>query len=605
MKLGSAVDKSRRAGALVKEYGTGYVVKRTIWRKQFTHNPERHISYEEWRRLNTLTVARARNERRRYEQRAVDAPRFLVAVDTEGKTEEALARTKASVRRQTWLPEKVFIGKGASVKERMGAYLQEQDREQFWVLRIPAGDELENEFFYRFAQAIQKDQSKMLWYTDREVWKAAHVEDDAHQVYLLPDYSEDYLCAWDYIGAAFVTKCTLLGEALDGLLEPSYLFLLTCAADTGTFGHVPGLLYHVKQYDAAETEQKASDEQIDEQIRRIYMNADSGDQDYTLTDVQILPGPSRTRRVRLCWKEKPQISVIIPNKDHVEDLMVCLKSLQKQTVRQQLEVLIVENNSEDQKTFDCYKWLETGERAASLKDMDVDEALRTDLKIRVLYWKEGFNYSAINNFAAKKAAGDYLLLLNNDVELIGEDAIAWLLSSGMQKDVGIVGAKLYYEDETVQHGGVIVGFRGVGGHAFAGLSMNDSGYMNQADCVRRLSAVTAACLLVRKSVYMAVGGLEEGYAVAFNDVDFCLKVFHTGAKILYQPACEGWHAESKSRGQDLEGEKLRRFQQEIRLFLNNWHDFLQQGDPYYNANLSLMHADFVSYREPYAFDEQF
>lgn len=605
MKLETAVDKSRRAGALVKEYGAGYVVKRTVWRRQFAHNQERHISYEEWRRLNTLTVKRARNQRRRYEERTADAPRFLVAVDVEGRTEEALARTKASVRRQTWLPEKVFIGKCVSIKERMQAYLKEQSREQFWVIRIPAGDELENDFFYRFAQAIGKDRSKSLWYTDRELWKAAREGADEHQVYLLPDYSEDYLCAWDYIGTAYAARCTLFGEELEGLLNPSYLFLLTCAADTGAFGHVPGLLYHVRQYDAAEAEKKASDQQIDEQIKRIYMNANSAEQSYTLTDVQILPGPSKTRRVRLCWKEKPQVSVIIPNKDHVDDLRICLKSLQKQTVRQQMEVLIVENNSADEKTFDYYRWLESGERADSLKNMELDEALRADLRIRVLYWKEGFNYSAINNFAARDAAGDYLLLLNNDVELIGEDAVAWLLSSGMQRNVGIVGAKLYYEDETVQHGGVIVGFRGVGGHAFVGLSMNDSGYMNQADCTRRLSAVTAACLLVRKSVYMAVGGLEEGYAVAFNDVDFCLKVFHTGEKILYQPACEGWHAESKSRGQDLEGEKLRRFQQEIGLFLNTWHLFLQQGDPYYNANLSLMHADFVSYREPYAFDEQF
>lgn len=605
MKLGAAVNKGRRAGALAKEYGAGYVVKRTVWRRQFRHNSERRISYGEWRRLNTLTVARARNERRRYEERAEDAPRFLVAVDTEGRTKEAAERTKTSVRRQTWLPEKVFIGTLESIRERMQAYLKDQPRERFWVIRVPAGDELENEFFYRFAQAIRQDEGKRLWYTDRELWKEAHVEADAHQVRLLPDYSEDYLCAWDYIGTAFAANSTLLGEALDGLLKPSYLFLLTCAACRETFGHVSGLLYHVKQYDAQEPEKKASDEELDMQIRSIYTNANADNPDYTLTDVKIMPGPARTRRVRLFWNEKPRVSVIIPNKDHADDLNVCLKSLQKQTVRDQLEVLIVENNSEEEKTFDYYRWLNTGEQAPSLEGMDLDPALRNILTLKVLCWKEGFNYSAINNFAAKQAGGEYLLLLNNDVELIGEDAVEWLLSSCMQKGVGIVGAKLYYEDETVQHGGVIVGFRGVGGHAFAGLSMYDSGYMNQADCARRLSAVTAACLLVRRTVYMDVGGLDEGYAVAFNDVDFCLKVFQTGAKILYQPACEAWHAESKSRGQDLEGEKLRRFQQEIGLFLSRWQDFLQQGDPYYNANLSLMHADFASYREPYAFDEQF
>ncbi len=605
MGLETAVNRCRRAAALAHEYGSSYFIRRTVWYRRYNHKSDRRISYEEWRRLNTLTVTRARNQRRRYEERPEDAPRFLVAVDTEGKTEGAILRTKESVRRQTWLPEKVFIGKGESLAERMASYLKDRNRQQYWVLHVPAGDELETEFFYQFARAIEREPEKMLWYTDRELWKAPQVEAGQHQVCLLPDYSLEYLCGWDYIGAAFMARCSLLGEDLRKILDPSYLFLLGCAGDGLEFGHIPKLLYHVKQYDAIEKEKKAAEQQIDEAVRRIYRNANRGEGNYTLSEVKILPGPAGIRRVRLFWKEKPMISVIIPNKDHLEDLQICLKSLQKQTIVQQLEVLIVENNSQEPRTFEYYEWLDTGKRGSSLRDMELDESLRQDLRIRVLYWKEAFNYSAINNFAVEKAAGEFLLLLNNDVELIGEDGVEWLLSTCMGQNVGVVGAKLYYEDETIQHGGVIVGFQDVGGHAFAGLPMDDSGYLKQADCVRRLSAVTAACLLVRTSLYKEVGGMEEGLAIAFNDVDFCLRVFGTGARIIYQPACEGWHAESKSRGQDLEGERLKRFQREIKLFVKTWKDFLQKGDPYYNANLSLMYGDFSSYRAPYAYDDQF
>ncbi len=609
-------NKFKREAFRAKEYGVAYAVRHARWHTEFAKDINRHIYYDEWRSLNALTRTRAKNERKRYEERGESAPHFLVAVDTTGRSKEALNRTKKSLARQTWLPEKVFTGKTAYLQERMQEYLKDADRENYWIMHIPAGDELYREFFYRIARANEKDHKKNLWYTDKEVWSEASVKSDEHDVHLAPDFSPEYLCAWDFIGTAFVARSTFYGEDLAELYTPSYLFLLKCVAAESEkghvpydcyLGHVPGLLYNVRQYDAEKPDEKATTAQIDEQIKRIYsnMNGEREPARYTLKSVNVMPWNGGIRRVALTWEETPKVSVIIPNKDHIDDLATCLKSLQKQNIRDRLEVLIVENNSDEDETFLYYDWLKGGNPSDSINPELFEESLRTDLDIKILYWDDDFNYSAINNFAADNASGEFLLLLNNDVELIGEDAVDCLLTTCMESGVGLVGAKLYYEDETVQHGGVIIGHGGVGGHSFTGLPMGDSGYMKQADCTRRVCGVTAACLIIKKSVYDEIGGFDTGFAVAFNDVDLCLRVYEKGYSLIYQPACEGWHAESKSRGDDLEGEKLRRFQSEIYRFLDKWPAFLAKGDPYYNRNLSLQHKDYISYREPYGYDDQF
>lgn len=605
--------KIKREALRVNEYGPAYAVRHIYWRQKYKQDPKRHIYYDEWRRLNALTKRKVNNEKERYKERGEAAPHFLVAVDTLGRTPEELTRTKRSLAHQTWLPDKVFTGRTAYLMERMQEYLSDKDKDNYWILRMQAGDELERDFFYQIAKKCKEDPGKNVWYTDREIWIGDTPKEDEHNVCLSPDFSVEYFCAYDHIGKAFVARSSLYGEGLVELAVSSCLFLLKCVEAESRkgnvshdcfIGHVPRLLYNERQKDEKQADEKANNAQIDELIKKIYYNVNKASE-FNLKNVSVLPGPSGTRSVKLTWDEKPSVTVIIPNKDHIEDLAVCLGSLQKQTIRDRLEILIVENNSEWGETFDYYEWLTTGKTSDRIPKKLIDEELRNDLNVKVLYWSSEFNYSAINNFAAENAAGDYLLLLNNDVELIGADAIEWLLSSGMQKNVGMVGAKLYYEDETVQHAGVIVGFGGVGGHAFTGLPMGDGGYMKQADCARRLCAVTAACLLVKREAYEKVSGLDTGFAVAFNDVDFCLRVYEEGYSIIYQPSCEGWHAESKSRGDDLEGEKLRRFQGEIALFLAKWQGFLAKGDPYYNPNFSLEHKDFVSYREPYPFDDQF
>ena len=234
----------------------------------------------------------------------------------------------------------------------------------------------------------------------------------------------------------------------------------------------------------------------------------------------------------------------------------------------------MENNSCDE-TLNYYKKLE-----------------KENSKVKVVYYKGGFNYSAINNYGSKYASGEYLLLLNNDTEIINPDCLNEMLGYCMREDVGIVGAKLYYEDDTVQHAGVVVGFGGIAGHTFIGFGKNEPGYFNRLVCAQDYSAVTAACLMTKKSIFEAVGGLTEEFKVAFNDIDYCMKVRDLGKLVVYNPYAQLHHYESKSRGSEDTPEKIKRFQNETKLFNDRWPEIFEKGDPYYNPNLSLDRSDF-------------
>ena len=213
-------------------------------------------------------------------------------------------------------------------------------------------------------------------------------------------------------------------------------------------------------------------------------------------------------------------------------------------------------------------------------------------EVRMVYWDGVFNYSAINNYGASFAKGEYLLLLNNDTEIINSDCLEELLGYCMRKDVGAVGARLYYEDDTIQHAGVVIGFGGIAGHCFVQQKRGTTGYCHRIICAQDYSVVTAACMMVKKSAFDAVGGLSEELAVAFNDIDFCMKLRKAGYLIVYNPYAELYHYESKSRGLEDTPEKVARFNKEIATFEKKWPEILKNGDPYYNPNLTLKSQDF-------------
>lgn len=271
----------------------------------------------------------------------------------------------------------------------------------------------------------------------------------------------------------------------------------------------------------------------------------------------------------------PLVSVIIPNKDHTDDLDICLKSLYEKSSYKNFEVIIVENNSTEKETFEYYE-------AIAQKHGNV----------KIVKWEGNFNYSAINNFGVNYAKGEFILLLNNDVEIINGSCLEEMLMFAQRKDVGAVGAKLYYSDDTVQHAGVILGLGGTAGHAHKHFGRSHPGYMARASIAQNLSACTAACLMMRRDVFDEVGGLDENFEVAFNDVDLCMKIRKKGYLVVFTPYAELYHYESKSRGNDSTPEKLERFRGEIDRFKEKWQKQLDDGDPYYNPNLTLTRDDF-------------
>jgi len=239
------------------------------------------------------------------------------------------------------------------------------------------------------------------------------------------------------------------------------------------------------------------------------------------------------------------------------------------------EVIILENFSEHRETLAYYRQLER----------------RSEL--RIVPWTKPFNYAAINNFGAAHSRGDVLLFLNNDVEAINPDWLEGMVKHALRPEVGAVGAKLLYADGTIQHAGIVVGMGGIAGHVHRLFPRDADGYMQRLRLTHNCAAVTGACLMTRRAVFEQVGGFDEAFVLAFNDVDLCLQIQAAGYRVLWTPEAELYHLESKTRGYEDTTEKLARFGREYRLFVAKWERYLQNGDPYYNPNFRLDRADYA------------
>lgn len=426
---------------------------------------------------------------------------------------------------------------------------------------------------YECAKALNENKSIDVIYSDED--KVDMNGKKYFEPHFKSDFNIDLLCSMNYICHLFVVKKELMEQV--GMLRSEFDgaqdhdFILRCCEKAKNIHHIPKILYHWRCHidsTAANPESKmyafeAGKKAVEEHYKRIGVPA--------VVEHGQFYGMYRTKYQ---WKEQPLISILIPNKDHVEDLQKCMNSIEEKSTYKNYEFIIIENNSTEQETFDYYKEIEKKEN------------------VTVLYYKDEFNYSKINNFGVEHANGEYLLLLNNDTEIINPDCLSEMLGYCMREDVGIVGARLYYEDDTIQHAGVVLGFGGIAGHTFIGSSRYDNGYFSRIICAQDYSAVTAACMMTKKSLYREVGGLTEEFRVAFNDIDYCMKVRETGKLVVYNPAAELYHYESKSRGLEDTPEKVERFNSEVARFIDRWNKQLQAGDPYYNPNLSLDKADF-------------
>lgn len=426
---------------------------------------------------------------------------------------------------------------------------------------------------YRVMEAVC-GQGADLIYTDEAHFR--ETPDDAYLPNYKPDFSPDTLRSYNYICHLTVFSRALLEAAGGGFRteydgSQDYDLILRLAEKARKIAHVPQILYLWRTHGgstASDISAKAytldaSRRALADHLQRVGLRGE-------VADGRI---PS-TYDIRYALTDRELISILIPSKDHMDDLRRCIDSIRSKTTYPNWEIVLIENNSEKAETFRFY------------------EDLKRDSRIRVITYQGPFNFSAVVNYGAQAARGQYLLLLNNDTEVITPDWLERMLMFAQRKDVGAVGCMLYYPDDTVQHAGVILGIGGVAGHAHKYFRRGEPGFMYRMAVAQNLSAVTAACMMVPRSAWDKVNGLDENLAIAFNDVDLCLRIRQAGYLIVFTPFAELYHHESRSRGKEDSLAKQQRFAGEIAYFQRRWGQALDKGDPYYSPHLTLNKEDF-------------
>lgn len=560
-------NKFQKAAYYLKYYGASYTVKKALRKLGVPIGKE--SEYMTWCRR----TAASKEELRRQREDAVSKRLSFVIVPEPGD-ELSLAGWK----NQTC--EKTVFAK-VTEETKLDALLKEYDGDWF----VFSGKEIKAlpEYLYHLslfalgkealpASRIRREEKAAadLIYTDEDNC----VGNKRYRPFFKPDKSLQMLLNFPYLGRCFAVKRKLLeklcgsGETVRLWGNDWYDLSLQAFRFAEHVCHIPRVLF--SNLTSVEDRDSFVRSMREENADCLVHYLESENQKGTVRKSDV-PG---FFHVEYELKEEPLVSIIIPNKDHTEDLKLCLDSLKKDGYAN-YEVIIAENNSEDPETFAYY-----------------DKVSSEDERIRVVVWKGIFNYSAINNFAAERAKGELLLFLNNDTEFMEGGALRELAASALKPGAGASGAILYYGDKTIQHGGVIIGMGGFAAHALWSLTDRDEKYYPFSLCEREVSGVTGACLMVRRSVYEEVGGMSEDFVVALNDVDLCLKIRAAGYEILFNPYAKLYHYESKSRGYEDTMEKQARFQGEIKRLQTKWKREIEEKDPYYNPNLTLHRADY-------------
>ena len=464
-------------------------------------------------------------------------------------------------------------------------------------------DILHPSVLYEYVKAINEQGADYL-YCDETTFKSGNI-DKMLTMHFKPDYAPDnlrannYICHFSVFARKLLDGAELFRTKYDGSQDHDMILRLTDNAEK--IVHVPKLMYYWRSHagsvasgiDAKPYAIMAAKGAVAEHLKK------HGYDHFHITSTRAF---ETIFRIRYEIKGTPKISIVIANKDHVEDLRRCVTSIQEKSTYDNYEIVIVENNSESPELFDYYgELLDCDFTACAEKasgqgrtNNPHDAGCITNKNITVVIYKGEFNYSAVNNLGVQYATGDYILLLNNDTEVITVNWMEELLMYAQRENVGAVGAKLYYGDRTIQHAGVVIGLGAhrTAGHTHYKQSRQNLGYMGRLCYAQNVSAVTGACLMVKKSLFETVGGLEESFAVSLNDVDFCLKLRERGFLNVFTPFAELFHYESISRGADDSGEKAQRYNQESERFREKWKAMLEAGDPYYNPNFSLDRSDF-------------
>lgn len=438
-------------------------------------------------------------------------------------------------------------------------------------------DILHPSVLYEYAKAINEQGADYL-YCDETTFKNNDIN-KMLTMHFKPDYAIDnlrannYICHFSVFHRHLLDGSELFRTKYDGSQDHDMILRLTDKAKKVV--HVPKLMYYWRSH--------AGSVASGIQAKTYAVNAAKGAvadhlRNHGYTHFKI----TSTRAFETIFKisyqiiGNPKISIVIANKDHEPDLRRCITSIMEKSTYDNYEIIIVENNSETPEIQKYY------------------EELRENERIKIITYQGVFNYSAVNNLGVKEAEGEYILLLNNDTQVITVNWMEELLMYAQREDVGAAGAKLYYGDKTIQHAGVVLG---LGAHRTAGHShymqhRENLGYMGRLCYAQNVSAVTGACLMVSKELFEKAGGLDESFAISLNDVDFCIKLREMGYLNVFTPFAELYHYESVSRGLDDQGEKAARYNEESARFREKWKEVLEKGDPYYNPNFSLDRSDF-------------
>ncbi len=564
------------------------------------YNIESKYEYSEWYELTK--PGKGELEKQAAEKFAY-MPLFSIVIPVFETPQRYLEDLLASIQAQTYGHFELCIADGSregkNTEHILSAYAQKDKRIRYRILGENKGiaentnaalemaegdfivlcdhdDVLPPHALYECAKALNAYPDCDCLYSDED--KMDMETDELYEPHFKPDFNIDLLRSVNYICHLFVVRKSLVdayggfrGE-FDGAQDYDFIFRMTEQARR--IVHIPKVLYHWRCH----MKSTAINPESKLYAYEAGMRAIRAHYERVLPDMQpkaVEKGAYYGIYHSIFEPKDALISVIIPNKDHSRDLDLAIRSIYEKGSYRNMEFIVVENNSVLEETWAYYEKIQ-----------------KEFANVRVVRWEREFNYSAINNFGVRYAKGEYLLFLNNDISLIEPDSVKEMLSYVQREDVGACGARLLYEDDTIQHAGVVVGFGGIAGHTFIGLEKERISYFNRALVTQNYSAVTAACMLSKKSVFEAVGGFSEELAVAFNDIDYCMKVRALGKLIVYNPYACFYHYESKSRGLEDTPEKIERFNREIATFIKKWPEIIQQGDPYYNPNLTLRKSDF-------------
>ena len=434
-------------------------------------------------------------------------------------------------------------------------------------------DELTPDALYEFVKAINKNDVDII-YSDEAIINS---EGELRDIYYKPDFSPDLLFSHNYITRLLIARKQLFHEVGGFALKyegaQDYDLVLKLTEKSKKIYHIPKALYNRRAISTSTKINSVSKIYADKRGKMALEAALNRKKIMGDILYGTIKGVYRVKRKVL---SSPLVSIIIPFRDEPDYLQRCIKAILDKTAYQKFEIIGVNNNSKKEETFELMAQLQ-----------------ESDQRIRFYEYNIPFNYSKINNYAVGLASGEYIVLMNNDIEIINSDWIESLLEHSQREDVGAVGAKLYYPHNTIQHAGIILGIAGFAGHSHRFFPRESPGYYNRLMSIQNVSAVTGALLMIKKRLYEEMGGFDEKHlTIALNDVDFCLRLRERGYLNIFTPYCEAIHYESSSRGYEESFEQKKRFAGEIKYFQWKWRDLLADGDPYYNPNLTLDREDF-------------